>query len=469
MEQQDETAAVQPTATEATDNSAGRGGAYSGYHRLQPQQEDKELTHVLRWTPGGEYLRRFWQPIALAAEVGDTPLNVRILGEDLVLFRSRRGELGLLHKHCIHRRASLEFGRIEDEGIRCCYHGWLFGTDGRILETPGEPVTSTLRHRLWQGAYPTREFSGLVFAYLGPPDSIPDFPIIDNFLIPGSTAIPYTHFYPCNWLQVAENSFDSTHVAFLHIRNSMPQFAENAGIVPTLRFYKRNIGLYHAYARRVEDNVWVSSKDILFPNVTQAGTVFTNAGLEPRYFGRSTFTRWVVPLDNTSTMVFGVAHHSERSDPYRPEYSTKQSLEIMESGTLVERPYIERQRNPGDLEAVGGQGPIAIHALEHLASTDEGVALYRRQLRKAIRKLKAGEEPPSQTSEGNVPIRTYGGSSILHVPNRPDRNSSAFLKQISDEVMGVYVEGDTLETTERDAFIIQRLRDLEQSYARSPE
>jgi hypothetical protein len=322
-----------------------------------------------------------------------------------------------------------------------------------------------VRHRLWQGAYPTKEFSGLVFAYLGPPELLPEFPVIDNFMIPDSTTIPYSHFYPANWLQVAENSFDSTHVAFLHILNSKPQFAENAGIVPTLRFYKRKIGLYHAYTRRVEDNVWVSSKDILFPNITQAGTVFSNPGLEPRYFGRSTFTRWVVPLDNTSTMVFGIAHHHERSDRFRPEYAAKESLEVMESGTLADRPYIERQRNPGDLEAIGGQGPIAIHALEHLASTDEGVALYRRQLRRAIRKLDDGEEPPAQTAEGSDPVRTYGGSTILRIAGGADRDSGAFLKQISDQVVAIYVAGDSLDKNERDAAIMQKLRELEQSYA----
>ncbi len=439
-------------------------GAYSGYHRSPTPEEDKELTHVLRWTPGGEYLRRFWQPVALTAQLGDLPLNVKILGEDLTLFRTKKGEIGLLHRQCLHRQASLEYGRIEEAGIRCCYHGWLFAPDGRVLETPGEPATSTARHRLWQGAYPTREFSGLIFAYLGPPETIPEFPVIDNFLIPGSTIIPYTHFYPCNWLQVAENSFDSTHVAFLHIRNSKPQFSENMGIVPAMRFYKRKIGLYHAYARRVEDRVWVSSKDIIFPNITQAGNVFSNAGDEAKYFGRSTFTRWVVPLDNTSTMVFGVAHHNHRSDPYRPEYATKESLEVMESGTLAQRPYVEQQRNPGDLEALGGQGPIAIHASEHLASTDQGVALYRRQLKKAIRSLGDGTEPPAQTAEGNDPIQTYGGTTVLNIARGPQRDSAAFLKDLSDEVMRIYVEGGTEEKGARDAVIIQKLRTLEDSY-----
>ncbi|MFO1059092.1 MAG: Rieske 2Fe-2S domain-containing protein [Dongiaceae bacterium] len=456
--------AEDPRHGEAAPSDVPQRGPFSGYYGTAIPDEDRELTHVLPGTPGGEYLRRFWQPVALAAHLSDVPLVVRILGEDLVLFRDLRGRLGLLHRHCVHRRASLEYGRIEESGIRCCYHGWLFGRDGRVLETPGEPDSSTIRGRLWQGAYPTREFGGLVFAYLGPPATVPDFPVIDNFLIPGSTIVPYAHAYPSNWLQVAENSFDSTHVAFLHTRHGKAQFSPLLGAVPTLRFYRRPIGLYHAQARRVGENVWVSSKDILLPNVTQAGAVFSVADNQPRYFGRSTFTRWVVPHDNVRSTVFGVAHFNPRSDPYRPEYATRESLEVLEAGTPAVRPYAEQQRNPGDLEAIGSQGPIAIHAKEHLASTDEGVALYRRQLRRAIRQLAAGTEPPSQTAEGNNPVRTYGGSTILRIARRPETTTPAFLKALSDEVMALYVAGDQVEPERRDDSIRQALEALERHY-----
>ena len=150
-----------------------RLGGY--YHRDVPP-EDAELTHVGPGTPCGEYLRRFWQPICFADELCDLPLRLAILGEPLVVFRDFRGAVGLLELHCPHRGTSLEFGLISERGIRCCYHGWLFDVDGTILETPGEPATSTFKDRLCHGAYPTHEYNGIVFAYMGPPDEQPPFP-----------------------------------------------------------------------------------------------------------------------------------------------------------------------------------------------------------------------------------------------------------------------------------------------------
>src|SRR5262249_45913930 len=130
---------------------------YGGYFHRDVPPEDAELTHVAPGTPCGEYMRRFWQPICFSDELRDVPLRVRILGEELVVFRDRSGAVGLLELHCPHRGTSLEFGLIEAKGIRCCYHGWLFGVDGTILETPAEPAERTLKDRLYHGAYPTHE------------------------------------------------------------------------------------------------------------------------------------------------------------------------------------------------------------------------------------------------------------------------------------------------------------------------
>src|ERR1700704_1669180 len=138
--------------------------AYGAYHHRARPAVDEELTRVGPGTPCGEYLRRFWQPVVLAGELGELPRRLRILGEDLVAFRDKSGTIGLLELHCPHRGTSLEFGLIGDKGIRCCYHGWLFDCDGTILETPGEPADSTLKDRLCHGAYPVHENCGLVFA-----------------------------------------------------------------------------------------------------------------------------------------------------------------------------------------------------------------------------------------------------------------------------------------------------------------
>lgn len=159
--------------------------AYSGYHSAGfPAQHDEELLETGPGTRGGEYLRRFWHPICLSSELTDLPLAVRLLGEDLVVFRDRSGRLGALHRHCSHRGTSLEYGIVSERGLRCCYHGWLFDIDGTILETPGEPEDSRLKDSFRHGSYPAQEYRGLVFAYLGTPEAQPDFPVFDAYLQP---------------------------------------------------------------------------------------------------------------------------------------------------------------------------------------------------------------------------------------------------------------------------------------------
>src|SRR5439155_15076490 len=152
--------------------------SYSGYHKRDVPEPDPELTRVGPHTPCGEWLRRSWQPVALASEVGATPLALRALGEDLVLFRDRSGRWGLLHRHCSHRGASLEYAIVLERGISCCYHGWHYDVDGTIIDTPAEPG-ERIRSRLVHGAYPVEERNGVVFAYLGPPELRPAAPVFD--------------------------------------------------------------------------------------------------------------------------------------------------------------------------------------------------------------------------------------------------------------------------------------------------
>ena len=153
-------------------------GAY--YDRRAPREdpapggrlpkEDSELTHVGPRTPCGEYLRRYWQPIALSKDVQELPKAVKILDEELVVYRDKRGTVGCLELHCSHRGTSLEFGVTQERGIRCCYHGWLFDADGTILDTPTEAADSRLKEKLFHPAYPVHEHNGLIFVYMGPPD-----------------------------------------------------------------------------------------------------------------------------------------------------------------------------------------------------------------------------------------------------------------------------------------------------------
>src|ERR1700749_4886803 len=146
---------------------------------MKPSTTRTELTSVVRCTPMGELLRRYWHPIGLSAAAGDVPRKVRVLGEDLILFRDRHGRPGLLHARCCHRGTTLYYGKVKEDGIRCCYHGWKFDAEGRCLEQPCEPEGGLFKDKVRQPWYPVEERYGLIFAYLGPAEKKPVLPRYD--------------------------------------------------------------------------------------------------------------------------------------------------------------------------------------------------------------------------------------------------------------------------------------------------
>jgi nitrite reductase/ring-hydroxylating ferredoxin subunit len=386
-----------------------RFGGY--YHRAVPQ-EDIELTHVGATTPCGEYLRRFWQPICFADELRDLPLRVRILGEDLVVFRDFRGAVGLLELHCPHRGTSLEFGLISERGIRCSYHGWLFDVDGAILETPGEPVTSTLKDRLCHGAYPTQEHHGIVLAYMGPPEHQPPFPKYDSFCRPGHRLLPGPkYYYPCNWLQILENAMDPVHTAFLHTIVSGSQFTDEFGQLPELDFTQTPVGMMYIATRRVGDNIWARMVENILPNLQQVAPIWED-GHEEHPFSGPMLSRWIVPVDDTNTLFLELRHASETTG-VTPGWWTDN---VMTPGQLAADAYETSQRKPGDYEAQISQRPIAVHGLEHLGATDRGVTMFRQLLRQGIRAVQDGRTPDGLCREADTIIGTYCNDTVVRVP-----------------------------------------------------
>jgi len=378
--------------------------AYSAYHHRGLPAEDQELTRVGPDTPCGEYLRRFWQPVILASELGDLPRRLRILGEDLVAFRDKSGAIGLLEPYCPHRGTSLEFGLIDDKGIRCCYHGWLFDVDGRILETPGEPADSTLKDRLCQGAYPVHEYAGLVFAYMGPPDQRPPFPVFDTYDLPGYQLVARTPtLWDCNWLQVKENSMDPAHVAFLHTLPGSDGFSEDFKELAEWDWMETPVGMVYIDTRRYEDKVWVRVADFILPNIHQFPPNADPVALR-NTLNRPQATTWAVPLDDTHTMQIGYYRAPEGKDPGR--------------GTVFgqdgNRPYEERQRVPGDWDAqVSIHGGMARHGLEHLASTDRGIIMMRNMIRRGIRAVGAGEDLGYRILKNGAALPTYSHDRVV--------------------------------------------------------
>src|SRR5579864_1465096 len=181
-------------------------------------EENAFLTQVGPGTPGGELLRRYWLPIAAAQELTEeSPTKfVRVLGEDLVLFKDKEGRYGLVQDHCPHRGASLLYGRVEARGIACAYHGWLYDTQGNCLETPAEPADSKLYLTVKHRAYPVEPLFGLYWTYMGPAP-VPPLRKLDIWARPDGTRKLAVHpVIDCNWFQAMENSVDPAHLQILH-------------------------------------------------------------------------------------------------------------------------------------------------------------------------------------------------------------------------------------------------------------
>ena len=394
---------------------------YSAYYHERATQEDVELTHVARHTPGGEYLRRFWHPIAMSSEVKKDPLKVRILAEDLILFRDLSGNLGLLEKRCVHRNTSLEFGLIREHGIQCCYHGWHFDIDGTILEIPGEPAGNTIRQRLCQGAYPVHEFQGLIFAYMGPPESKPDFPVYDFMVRPNHEHIAVKWHSPCNWLQIRENAQDPAHFSFLHSMFEVQQFGDWAYELPRMETHDSPLGQITYSARRINGYLHVRAQELLLPNIARVPDIGADFKTSlPLVFERGV-TTWVVPWDDTNAMTIGWFHFSDDMEPsYRKQY-----FDMLHVGQTGNRTYEARRRSPGDWDAWVLQGQISRHRNEHLSWSDTGVALLRKQIREGIEAVRDGKDPKGVIrNSGTQPIPTSAHNRVKSgVPEAPDNEA----------------------------------------------
>ena len=402
---------------------------------MMSAEMNARLTGVGPRTPGGALLRRYWQPVALLDELeGPRPVRpVRALGEDFVLFRDEAGSLGLIDRGCPHRGVDLAYGRLEDGGLRCPFHGWLFATDGRCLETPAEPEGSTLCGRVRARSYPLQVRAGIVFAYLGEGEA-PALPAFDCFVAPDSHTFAFKGLIECNWLQALEVGIDPAHASFLHrffededagaAYGKQFRGASDGSDLPmtyVLREFPRprievegtDYGLRVTALRRISDaTTHVRVTNLYFP---QAFVIPMSAEM--------TITQWHVPVDDTrcywvaiftsfAAPVDRARMRAQRLETYAlPDYVARRNRSNeygFDPAEQASQTYtgMGQDINTHDQWAVESQGAIQDRTREHLASTDKAIAANRRLLLRAM----------AAVEEGRVPMLADGGAAALTGP-----------------------------------------------------
>lgn len=368
------------------------------------------LTRTDRGTPAGGLLRRYWHPVALVEEIpaGGAPVPLKIMGEELVLFRDEQGQPGLLGLHCAHRGADLSYGRLEDGGLRCIYHGWLYDTTGRCLEQPGEPAGSTFHERIRQAAYPCVERADAIWAYLGPGEP-PEFPNYEFLAVPNEQSFGIKLFSECNWLQGNEGNIDLLHLSFLHYMLRGPggasaEHLNHRGAAPhreSVEAEHRDYGMRVCKVQRLSDEekllylcTYVMPSAYAFP-----GGVVGDDGYS---------LNWHVPVDDTHHWKFTFVHNRARPLDKVAIRSGRQAMgehyrstRNRENRFLQDRAQMAGQTYSGmgsvfqahDLCATEGAGPIQDRSHEHLSSQDASVVMSRRLLLKALKDIEDGRDP----------------------------------------------------------------------------
>jgi 5,5'-dehydrodivanillate O-demethylase len=351
------------------------------------REANERLTAVGAGTPMGNLLRCYWHPVATTFELDAEPvLPVRLLGENLVLYRDDDGELGLVAERCPHRGASLAYGIPEPEGLRCPYHGWLFSSEGRCLEQPAEPVTSTFHNRIRIPAYPVQEMGGLIWAYLGRQPA-PLLPRYDLFVEENRERRIGISRIPCNWLQIMENSVDPVHLEYLHGKyTNYVMGRQGRAEVAQVRHHERiafDVFRHGISKRRLlegqsEDcDEWRIGHPILFPCILAVGDASY-----PRFDIR-------VPIDDTNSI-----HYWYEALPQAPGTRPQESVPAEEWRCLSDNGRMLVETVAGqDMMAWITQGPNSDRTTERLGTSDKGVILLRSLLNEQMEIAARGEDP----------------------------------------------------------------------------
>jgi len=353
------------------------------------QEQNERLTRVGPGTAMGDLLRRYWQVVGTATELEQEPVQrVRLLGEDLTLFRTERGEYGLVDDVCPHRCMSLEYGIPQEAGLRCAYHGWLWAPDGHCLEQPFEETVNPearFKDKVRIKAYPAQELGGLIFTYMGPRPA-PLLPRWDVLVRDDLDAAIEIHPLPCSWLQCMDNSMDPVH--FEHLHAVFGNYQRKKLGMPPAMFPAKHIKIgfdrfeYGIMKRRLlegepEDiDDWQIGHPVLFPNTLAVGEE-DRPMLQIR-----------IPVDDTTTLHLQyVTTPREMGAPRKPVPVVRRSL--FEPDGKILAVNIPKQ----DELAWVAQGPISQRTREHLGASDVGVILYHKMLHEEMDKVQGGQDP----------------------------------------------------------------------------
>ena len=384
------------------------------------KREDNELiTRVGPGTPMGNLMREYWVPAMLSSELAQAdsdPVRVMLLGEQLIGFRDSNGHVGLVANNCPHRGASLFFGRNEEAGLRCVYHGWKFDTSGACLDMPNEPAESDFRTKVKAVAYPCQERGGIVWTYMGPRHDPPPLPDLEANMAENATATAFQ--LEGNWLQILEGDIDTTHVGFLHYgglsADDQPKgtFSEYQLRQKPAHFEVIDTPGGVAYGARRPgppgEYYWRTAQFCMpFYTFTPPGVL----GIKKNNGAR-------VPMDDTHTMHLWYT-------AYVPPQGYKVAAHLLDKVYTYDVPYLDKNGDyildnvdAQDMMAWITQGAIADRTQENLGASDNGIALFRRVLRREIKKVEQGVDPMYTFRDPAQNVR-------IDLPNEADKHHNS--------------------------------------------
>jgi phthalate 4,5-dioxygenase oxygenase subunit len=401
------------------------------------QADNFRLTRVSKGTPMGELMRRYWQPVLLSSELPEpdgAPVRCRVLGEDLIAFRDTSGRVGLVDAYCPHRRAPLFFGRNEECGLRCVYHGWKFDADGKCVDLPSEPADSKMKEHILITAYPTYEKADIVWAYLGPQDQKPDYPDYEWMRAPKTHRHITKTFEACNWLQALEGGLDTAHSSFLHQEKLWPgaELRRRDG-APRLDVEKTDFGYtYISHRKSGEDGTYVRVYNYVMPWQQQRGGVTKN---KERWEYPTLDGHIWMPIDDEKTWTWNFTwaidhnHPLPREEMLKIDTTNGRGPDDLIDGFYPKRNMandylIDRQRqktvsftgitglNTQDFAlqegmAGDGTGPIPDRTKEHLGSSDKAIIAMRNLLLEATRDVEQSRRPKGSDPARHHDVRPF--------------------------------------------------------------